>query len=230
MKRNNPLILFILALLILAICSPSAEAQSKIIRKTIKKVVTPQIAPAQPPNTDASAESTVDEPVPPPPEFNTKNPKENRGIFGWGINTDLSGKFLTGNGSLLGLRGNIIFSDPLSIGERIGLAEDAVEFKTGLGVGFGNNFTTVPLFADTVIYLKENSLFGMDPYLGAGLIYNLFGTASGGLGGQLYFGILADFGFEAGKTGFALGYGNYKVADKYSADGIFFAVTQPFTL
>ncbi|MFH1576886.1 MAG: hypothetical protein ABID35_05045, partial [Candidatus Margulisiibacteriota bacterium] len=143
-----------------------------------------------------------------------------------------TGTLLSGNGSLIGLAGNIIFSDPWLLGEKIGLAEDAVEYKLGLGFGLGSNFKTICLTSDMLVYLKEGSLFGLDPYIGTALIYNLYGTGrvGGGLGGNIYLGILTDFGFAAGKTGIALGYGSYSVANNLSASGIQIAVSQPIKL
>jgi len=123
------------------------------------------------------------------------------------------------------------------MGEKIGLAEDAVEYKLGLGYAFGNDsnnnqLRSIPLFADAVIYLKENSLFGMDPYVGAGCNFNLYGTGqkSGGMGAQFYSGVLADFGFSSGKTALALGYSSYRVEGSGSTGGFAFTVTQPLKL
>ncbi|MBI5400323.1 hypothetical protein HZB07_06970 [Candidatus Saganbacteria bacterium] len=206
-------------------------AQSKIIRKTIRKVVTPQIAPVQPPKTTATSEVTETVPLPPPPPtFEVRLPQTNKGVFGWGLNTDLTGKLLLGS-ILLSARGDVIFSDPLKLGEKMGLAEDAVEYKVGLGVAMSDKLKTIPLFADMTLYLKEGSLFGLDPMVGAGLIFNLYGTGrvSGGLGGQFYVGILNDFGF-ADKTLITLGYGTYNVGGSLSDSGLQIAISQPLKL
>lgn len=242
MKKTT--ILFIILSLLLT-CSNYALAQSKIIKKTVKKVVTPEIAPAPPPLTSTNEADPILPPPPPPPppisEVDTL--KDNPGLFGWGINTDLSGSYLinrTGQQGLLGvlaLGGDIIFDDPFAIGSRIGLAEDAVEYKAGLGLAFGNDTNNNPTFSiglstDAVLYLKEGSLFGLDPFIGAGLNLNILGTDGkmGGMGGQLYGGILADLGLGAGKTGFSIGYNSIKVADARLAEGLFFSVTQPIKL
>jgi len=233
MKNNIWSGSFIIFGLVAFLFAGESDAQSKIISKTVKKVITPQITPAAPPKTNPTEEVTPEvTPPPPPPDYEIKTIKENKGLFGWGLNTDIGVNFLTGNGSLIGIRGDIIFSDPLKLGEKIGLAEDAFEYKIGLGYGSGNNFYTIPLLAEAVAYLKEGSLFGLDPFIGTGLIYNLSGTGplSGGLGGQIYLGILNDFGFGSGKTGISLGFGSYKVAETYSANGVQLAVSQPIKL
>jgi hypothetical protein len=223
----------LLLTLTIACLTVAADAANKTIHKTIKKVVSPQITPLAPPKTDANQEVLPATPPPPPPAVSDTNlPKESKGIFGWGWNTDVGLNYVSGTGSVFGLRGDVVFADPLKLGAKVGLAEDAVEYKVGLGAGWGNNFKTIPLLADVVLYLKEGSLFGLDPYISAGLNYNLYGTGrvSGGLGGQASLGILADFGFDAGKAGISLGYGNYRVADTYSASGIQLCVSQPLKL
>ncbi|MFH1577357.1 MAG: hypothetical protein ABID35_07420, partial [Candidatus Margulisiibacteriota bacterium] len=114
----------------------NVDAQTKIIRKTVKKVVSPQITPVQPPKTEENPEVMPEVPPPPaPPTWEVQTIEKDKGLLGWGLNTDLTGTLLSGNGSLIGLAGNIIFSDPWLLGEKIGLAEDAVEYKLGLGFG-----------------------------------------------------------------------------------------------
>lgn len=237
-KYLSLFLLLALAIGLNSIYAAKVSAQSKIIKKTVQKVVTPQIAPVEAPSTEPTPEAVEVPPPPPPipPSFEVKVPEEEKGIFGWGINTALSGNWVF-SPSLLGVRGDVVFSDPLKIGEKIGLAEDAVEYKLGLGFAFGNDsnnnqIKTIPLFADAVLYLKEGSLFGMDPYIGAGFNYNLYGTGkkSGGMGTQLYGGVLADFGFASGKTALSLGYSGYRVEGTGDAGGIAFTVTQPLKL
>jgi hypothetical protein len=222
----------LLGLILLLGIATDASAQSKIIKKTVKKVVTPQIAPVQPPKEEPSDEVVpeIPPPPPPPPDLDELIPQQDNGLLGWNMNADINGKLLFG--SLVGgLRGDAIFSDPLLLGEKIGLAEDAVEYKVGLGAVIADTFKSIPLYADAVVYLKEGSLFGMDPYLGTGLIFNLYGTGkvSGGLGGQIYLGILADLGFGS-RTGISVGYGTHQVGNDISDSGIQLAVTQPLRL
>lgn len=235
MKRTMALLSIITLIITLsAFLADGADAQTKVIKKTVKKVVTPEIAPAQPPKVEPTPEAAPVEPPPPPPPppptYQIETPEEDKGLFGWGLNTDIGGKLLFGS-ILFGARGDLVFSDPLTIGEKIGLAEDAVEYRTGLGLAVSDKLKTIPLFADAVVYLKEGALFGMDPYLGAGLIFNLYGTGkvSGGLGGQIYLGILADLGLES-RTGFSLGYASYKVGSDLSDSGVFLNVAQPIKL
>lgn len=230
MKKQFSLLL--IAALFVSFTAGTAGAQSKIIKKTVKKVVTPEIAPAQPPKVESTEEVSAEEvpPPPPPPTFVVEPQPENKGLFGWGIDSNVGGKLLFGSIMLAG-RGDIVFADPLLLGEKIGLAEDAVEYKTGLGLVIGDKLKSLPLYADAVVYLKEGSLMGMDPYVGAGLIFNLYGSGrvSGGLGSQIYLGILADLGLEE-RTGISAGYGTYKVGDNLSDSGIFFSVAQPLKL
>ena len=238
MKKTCFILIIALALSV-GLISQRTEAQSKVIKKTVKKVVTPQIAPVEAPKTVPSPEAVSEPPAPPTEEeLEVILPEESKGLFGWGINTDIGGSFLfNNNGGLFGARGNIIFSDPLKMGAAIGLAEDAFEYKLGLGAvagkdGNNNLLRSLPLYADTTLYLKEGSLFGLDPFIGAGLNLNLYGSdqKSGGLGGEFYGGILADFGFEAGKTAFTLGYGSNKVEGGLYTEGVYLLVSQPFKL
>ena len=232
MRKIIALILMIsFSLSLVYFCSDKSAAQTKVIKKTVKKVVTPEIAPAEPPKTEPTPEAVVEPPPPPPPPtFEVQLPEEDKGLFGWGVNADLGGKLLFGS-LVLGVRGDIIFADPLLLGEKIGLAEDAVEYKLGSGLVISDKFKSIPLYADAVVYLKEGSLFGLDPFISAGLILNLYGTGrvSGGLGSQLNLGFLADFGFES-RTQVALGYGTYKIGSDISDSGIQFSIAQPLKL
>jgi len=221
----------LLGLILILGLAGHVDAQSKIIKKTVKKVVKPQIAPVQPP-TVVPTEEVVPEPPPPPtpPTEEVKTLEEDKGLFGWGVNSELGGKLLFGS-ILAGVRGDLVFADGLNIGEKIGLAEDAVEYKLGLGLVISERLKSVPLYADAIIYLKEGSLFGMDPYIGTGLMFNLYGTGkvTGGLGAQASLGILADFGFEQ-RTGISVGYGSYKVGNNLTDSGIFINISQPIKL
>lgn len=238
MKNKTLLKIMVSSLCAVSLVSFSAsvaQAQSKVVKKTVRKVVTPQISPATPPLENIPTSEVKEAPTAPSVPDNTEiNPlKEDKGLFGWGINTDWGLGYLAGN-SVLALQTNVVFSDPLKLGEKIGLAEDALEYKVGLGFGSGNDkdnkaFKSIFMGADAVLYLKEGSFFGQDPLLGAGLNYNLYGTGktSGGLGFNAYAGMLFDFGLGSGKTAISLGYKNLKVAENFNAPGIFFAVSQP---
>ncbi|MFC1510950.1 hypothetical protein ACFL5U_00985 [Candidatus Margulisiibacteriota bacterium] len=234
--------LILLTIGLLIISAADVTAQSKIIRKTVRKVIRPPIAPAPPP-TELPDENAPTPPPPPSSEVQGELSSKKIGLFGWGQNCDINGAYLynrSGMQSLLGVlagRVNLAFSDPLLLGSKIGLAEDALEYKVGLGLAFGadvnnNPINSIPIYSDAVLYLKEKSLFGFDPYIGLGFNYNLWGTGqqSGGTGSQLYGGILLDFGSELGKTGITVGYHSIKVGSALTAEGIIFQVTQPFVL
>lgn len=226
MKNKN-----LVLILILVIALAGSAAAQKVIKKTVKKVITPQISPVQPPKTETTPEVVPDvPPPPPPPTYEVQTLEEDKGIFGWGINSNVSGKLLYGS-ILAGIRGDLVFADPLLLGEKFGLAEDAFEYKVGTGFVISDKLKSIPLFMDAVVYLKEGSLLGMDSYVGTGIIFNLYGTGqqSGGLGGQIYLGFLADFGFEE-RTGINVGYASYNVGSSISDSGIYISLSQPIKL
>ena len=218
------------------ILTNQADAQ-KIIKKTVKKVVNPEIAPTTPPEADSDASSPA-LPTPPAPADEDVSYSEPKGLFGWGWNTDLNGFFQSNtSGSMIGARGNIVFDDPFMLGSRIGLAEDAIQYKLGLGYATGrdnNNATmsVLPLFGDVIVYLPEGLLFGLDPYVGGGINANLYGSGatSGGSGSQVYGGVLVGSGNEAGKTGIEVGYKTLQRGSTLQSTGITVGITQPFIL
>lgn len=245
MKHISWLLVLTLIFSLATMGADTAQAQTKIIKKTVKKVVTPEIAPAQPPQTEPTPEAVPEEvppPPPPPPAYETEVLKKDTGIFGWGMSADVSGNYTYNRGQqgLLGLllaRGDILFDDPLALGERLGLAEDAVQYKLGLGLALGSDVNeqrifSIPVFAGANIYLKEGSLGGMDPFVGAGLNLNLLGSDAkmGGMGTEIYGGVLVDLGFEAGKTEFSVGYNTLRISDSYLSEGIILSVTQPLII
>ncbi|OGC33030.1 hypothetical protein A3J90_08570 [candidate division WOR-1 bacterium RIFOXYC2_FULL_37_10] len=234
----------ILVLTFLFFAGSSASSQSKTVKKTIKKVIQPEIAPVAPPESLDEEKIFPEVSAPPePPIEEYKVKSEPKGLWGLGLNTTCGGSYLfnlKGQQGLLGalsMRGDIVFGDPWSTGSKIGLAEDAVEYKAGLGYSMGSGtddqpINAIPLYVDAIIYLKEGSLFGMDPFIGFGLNFNLIGRdgKSGNLGGQVYGGILANFGL-GGKTEFSIGYQSMKIGDGVpSANGIIFSVAHPFVL
>lgn len=237
MKKS--LSLAIIILIFLAVGTQKSEAQ-KIIRKTVRKIITPSIAPIPAPNITTDEVVPVPPPPPPPPSYEVETPGD-KGLFGWGLNTDLSGTCAIGGRTgllgMIGLRGDIVFADPLKLGSRINLAEDALEYKVGLGFIFGNDnnnnaFNSFPLYADAILHLKEGSLWNTDPYVGWGLNFNIIGTnsTSGGIGSQIIVGTLVDFGSSTGKTGFTLSYKSIYVGTIRTASSISVGVTQPFIL
>lgn len=199
----------LVALIILALIS-TAKAEETLVE--------PTITPLTPPVTFSTQE--VLQETPPTPEVNVV--KEDKGIFGWKRNGTLGGSFLLGNGAYLGGRGDITLSDPWKLGEKIGLAEDAVEYKVGAGLGLGSGFMAFPLFADAVVYFKEKAFYGWDSFAGAGLILNL----AGGLGGQIYFGILLDSDHKDESPTLSFGLASYAGSSAF-ASGLQVAFSKP---
>lgn len=231
-------ILTLVAILTLTFIS-SSLAQNKVIRKTVRKVIKPEIAPEPAPVEEPAVIEEMPDLPQPPPEPGTFGQDS---LFGWNTKSELNGSYAynSGQSGFLGLVGgnlNLIFADPAGLGSRIGLAEDALEYKAGLGLFLGQdkndlNMFSLPLIANATLYLKEDSLFGLDPFIGAGVNLNLIGTDStmGGLGFNLFAGSLADFGWGTGPTEFKLGYRSIKVGDIRTSDGIIFGVGQPIKL
>jgi hypothetical protein len=229
MKTWKVLLCLVLVFGILGAQAVFSETQTKTIRKTVKKVVRPDIAPATPPG---SSDTRDYAPTSPPSPDKIKMDKD-KGIFGWNLNTDFNVLYNL-SPSAAGLRANLVFPDPLMIGEKLGLSQDAVEYKLGTGIISGNDsnnvaFKSIPLFAEAVLYLKEGSLFGLDPFLGAGLNYNAYGSGqvSGGMGYQAYAGILSDLGLGSGKTGFSAGYSSYSIGETIKNQSVMLMITQP---
>lgn len=233
------LVLFCLA----SFAFDQAGAQNKVVKKTIHKVITAPVAPVEAPKNVPSKEVlAVPAPPPPPATYEIEYKEASKGLFGWGLNADLGALYLlnsrgqTGLLGVLGGRADIIFSDPLKLGAKIGLAEDALEYKAGLGLIYGNDTSnnsikSLPLLADATLYLKEGSFFGLDPYVSAGLNLNLFGSGSqsGGLGWQFSGGVLVDFGL-GNKTAISLGFNSFRVSNLRLAEGLALTISQPLRL
>ncbi len=233
------ILILIASLFVLGI---GTQAQNKVIKKTVKKVIKPQIAPITPPEISTEEAPSISAP-PPAPTFEIQAVIEDKGIFGWGLNSNVNAGYLyntPGQRGFLGIiagRLNLVIDDPLKVGSGIGLAEDALQYNVGLGLAFGNDsnestFNSIPLFADAVLYLKEGSFLNGDPFIGFGLNMNLYGSGqkSGGVGSQFYYGLLYDMGFPSGKTGLVIGAQSFKIADTHSASGIYFSILQPLVL
>jgi len=230
----------LLALTLTFTFTTSAFAQSKVVTKTIRKTIKPEIAP-NPAPAEAPSNEVLEMPAPPAPPT-TPAASANNGIFGLNTRADVNGSYAytSGQNGFLGLLGggaNIIFADPAQLGSKIGLADDALEYKVGLGAYVGQdkndlNMFSLPLIADATLYLKEGSFFGLDPFIGTGINLNLIGTNStfGGLGYNLYTGMLADLGWGTGPTEFKVGYRSIKVGDIRTSDGIIFGIGQPIKL
>lgn len=197
------------------------------------------IAPATPPEIEGAVKIL---PPPPAPTAEIEPRKDDAGFFRQNLDAEISGAYLFNRGQrgLLGILAggaNVIIADANHLGEKIGLAEDALEYKLGLGglLGYDVNdqpLFSIPLSAGAALYLKEGSLWGFDPFIGAGLNLNLIGTdfRLGGIGFQLYGGILIDLGWLKRKTALLIGYNSYRVEGSRLAEGIFISLSQPLKL
>lgn len=152
---------------------------------------------------DAAAPPPPPRPVAPtpPPAPVARPAAPSAGMFGMGINTGYSVGYLAGKSVIVG-RGDIILADPLGIGPMLGLSEDAVAWKVGLGGAMAskdindNEAKAIPLFADGIINIPADVMGGIDSYVGAGVNYVLYGSGkeTGSYGGQIYYGVKGDVG------------------------------------
>ena len=199
---------------------------------TPKKAIAPQVAPLYP-SIAATSESALEPLI--PTQVNLRKPGFSKGIFGRGINTDLAGSVIFGaRTTVFCAIAKLTLNDPLFIGAKLGLADDAVEYKIGGGLAYGNDsgsqaFYSFPIVAEAVMYLKENSLFGLDPYIGGGFNLNIIGTDTifSGLGYQLFGGVLLDLGSELGRTGISIGYQSIRVGTIRFSEGLTLSISHP---
>jgi hypothetical protein len=200
------------------------------------RITEPLISPVTPPELENTGQ-ILTPPTAPAAEFPVY--EKERGIFKWDVDTELNGSYLFQN-LILGmaaLGGNARIKDPNRFGEKLGLAEDALEYKAGLALAFGLDINgkpafSIPLHCGAALYFKEGSFYGYDPFVGAGLNLNLIGSdfRMGGFGYQLYGGVLMDLGWPAGKTGFAFGYNKLSVEGSRLAQGYYISASQPIKL
>jgi hypothetical protein len=196
----------------------------------------PPIAPATPPEVDGSEQILT---PPPAPTAEFKALEKERGLFGRDMNCNLFASYIFQNSlNGIGTAGlKAVFADPNHYGEKLGLAEDALEYKVGLGVALGYDIDSrltfsIPLITEAALYFKEGSLLGMDPFVAAGLNLNLLGTdfKFGGLGLQLYGGVMKDLGWFGGKSGIAIGYNRMLVEGSRLVQGYYIGVIHPIRL
>jgi len=172
-------------------------------------------------------------PVPPPPAMQAKPAAApSGGLFGWGINTLLSGQYIsTGKGQIsgaLGVRGEIIFDDPLALGSMVGLSANSVKYRLGLGYTQGNNLKAIPVYIGGIINLPPEMLGGLETYLNGGLNYCVYGNGqkAGRYGIDASVGCRFDIGLGLGKTAAELGYSAVR-SDNYTDKGFALTVSQP---
>jgi len=200
-----------------------------VAKKVVKKaVLKAPVAPPPPPPPPPVA------PIPPRPPVAVKA-APSAGLFGWGINTLLTGSYInTGKGSLSGtglIRGDWVMDDMMGLGSKLGLASDSVKYTLGLGVAYGGGgMKAIPLFLGGIIK-SPAKLMGGSPYLSGGLNYVLYGNGrtTGKLGGEANIGLLYDLGLGFGQTGFQLGWSTIS-SNSVTSSGLQLSVCQPITL
>jgi hypothetical protein len=159
------------------------------------------------------------------------------GLFGLGVNTCLSGQYIsTGKGSLSGtggLKGDFVADDFIGLGSMLSLPKDTIQYKFGLGYyqGGGAGLKAVPVYAGGIINLGQGWMGGAEVYLTGGLNYVVYGNGktSGKIGGDAYVGVRTDLGLGIGKTGFELGYSVIR-SNTASTKGLALSVSQSIVL
>jgi len=200
----------------------------------LKAQMTAQVAPPPPAA-----------PVPPPPPVMVKPaPSGPAPLFGLGWNTVITGTYLnTGKGKIsggLGGRADLVIDDMMGIGSMIGLSNNAVKYRVGLGVFYGaDNYNrkiqALPLYVDGVLNMPADWMGGLETYAGGGLNYTLYGSGStvGSYGIQAYVGMKTDLGLGLGKTSFELGWSAIRAngsTPKTVARGLTLSVGQDLVL
>ncbi|MFA6431506.1 MAG: hypothetical protein WCV91_03905 [Candidatus Margulisiibacteriota bacterium] len=240
--------LFVVCGLLLGVAYTADAATKKVVtkKKVVKKAAPKKVAPkkvAPRPVAPIAPVAPIPAPRPVAP-IPTPVKTTSAGAFGWGLNSDISGTYLyNGKGpasGAMGVRMDLVFSDPMAFGTWVGLSADAVKYKVGLGGFYGKDnydkkIYALPLYVDGVIMLPAALLGGVDSYIGGGVNYALYGTGktTGTYGGQVYYGIMGDLGLGLGKTALEIGYGVVRAGTgtgKRSAKGLTISVSQPFVL
>ncbi|MBN2057580.1 MAG: hypothetical protein JW782_02135 [Candidatus Saganbacteria bacterium] len=152
-------------------------------------------------------------PAPPPPARPAARPAAPApaGLFGMGLNTDFTVGYIAGNGVMFA-RGDLVLGDALGIGPMLGMSEDSVQWKLGLGAAMGkdindNEKKALPLMIDGVLNIPADVMGGVESYIGGGVNYVLYGSEKlgGSYGGQVYYGVAGDIGL-GGKSYAELAY------------------------
>jgi hypothetical protein len=191
--------------------------------------------------------SMIVPPPPPPPPPMAPMPKPvpmvapaPTGLFGMGLNTDVSLGYIAGNSVMAG-RADIILGDMLGLGPMVGLSEKAVNWKLGLGYAQGKDINdiekkAITLIVDGVLNLPADLLGGVESYIGGGINYDVYGSEkkAGSIGVQAYAGIQGDLGL-GGKSFVEVGYsvirsGKDNVTVPYSMKGVAINVGQQILL
>lgn len=166
-------------------------ARMKVWKAQAEAAVAPPPPPPPPPRRVAP---------PPPPAPVSRAKPATMGMFGMGLNTGYSVGYLMGNSVIVG-RGDLILGDAMGIGPMLGLSDDAVSWKIGLGGAMGKDINDVekkaiPLFVDGVLSIPADVMGGVESYVGGGVNYVVYGSEkmAGSYGGQVYYGIKGDVG------------------------------------
>lgn len=179
----------------------------------------------------AELEAGVPAPVTPPPApvVRAAPAPVSAGMFGWGLNTGYTAGYIAGNSVTL-LRADLILGDGLGIGSMLGVGQDAINWKIGLGGALGTSISgrsakAIPLFIDGIINIPADLLGGVESYLGGGVNYALYGTGrtTGSYGGEIYYGIKGDIGL-GGKSYIEVSWSDIRsgssVTPAYSMKGV----------
>ena len=208
-------------------------AKKKVVKKAVKPVkkAMPKpapVAPAPPPPPPVA-------PVPPAPVV--AKPAASAGLFGMGLNTDVSLGYVA-NKSVIVARADLVLDDPLGLGSMVGLSASAVKYRIGLGGANGqdtnsNTMKAIPLFVEGIVNLPADMMGGIQSYIGGGLNYVVYGNESkaGNYGVQAFLGVKGDIGL-GGHSFAELGYQAIRSGDvtKLSAKGVSLTVGQSIVL
>jgi len=166
-------------------------ARMKVWKAQAEAAVAPPPPPPPPPRRVAP---------PPPPAPVSRAKPATMGLFGMGLNTGYSVGYLMGNSVIVG-RGDLILGDAMGIGPMLGLSDDAVSWKIGLGAAMGKDYSdnekkAIPLYIDGVLDIPADAMGGIESYVGGGVNYIVYGSEkkAGSYGGQVYYGIQGDIG------------------------------------
>lgn len=156
-------------------------------------------------------------------------------LFGLGLKTTLAAQFINDGkassiygltGITSGLMANLVMDDFIGLGSN-------VQYKLGTGLFYmsgAGGLKAIPVYAGGIIHLPQ-WFGGQESYLTGGLNYVVYGNGltSGRIGGDVYYGITADFGLGLGKTGFEIGY-NVVRSSTVTSKGYSFSISQPINL
>jgi len=214
------------------------QDQKKATIKQMKiwkaEVMAAEAAPPPPPPPPRRA-------TPPPPETRTVAPRavpkkaQPDSMFGLGIRTTIDGGYITGSGKTASFIGGaaMIMDDAMALGPMMGMAEDAVKYKIGLGGTYGKDysdhtFNAILVTFDGILHLPDEWT-GMQSYVGGQVNYPVYKSdVAGAPGGAVYCGIQGDAGL-GGLTYGEVGYGANR-REGYSTKGFLVKIGQHLVL